>query len=901
MATASKAGAPVPHASGRRGGNGTGGEFGELFVPFTVLPSSSWGGAASSTSPAAQAAAATEDVVLSVRLRCLEGLNPGGHPPKLSVGFRFGLGAASQGGYPGGANAARGKKAPGDSAKCQMELVRDPSTGAWVPEAGPGAAVRVSIPPPLMAQAAAAGQGGLVCWIKVTAPGFVTANVLAISEPLCVPLEPRKVPLAAPKAPQEAISATLSIGWLVSFPVQSQLAAGLVSDLVAQLRQPENGAAASATGSRAAQLAAVLRPARGWASAVDVPGRLAHAGGVGRSALRIAVDEGKLSCVQELLEARCDPRALGGSDLRSPLTAALEREDSDGRLAAALAPDRPGAPGLGKEQWRVCGDLVRLLGKQRRQHRTPAPPASAASVASARLPPQSAQSVQRGSASGGSVRDLSGRWEALARDIASHFAPATSPGASSAAATSGENGGSSGRWMSADVFILALDICRTGRARRSLLCAPGACAALWRVCLDEDLPDVARQIAVWIGISLTGVEDGAPSRHDLLDVPLPARRSSPTSIASSSGDAEDGTMLAATLRRAAGDARWLRVARVLAQMGARATAAAAGAPGPSPLLRLLDQADTERVPGFDGLLSLLLGKLGEDVDQWTSPTALLEERTAECPICFETLWTSTPTAFVGFGFPGGAGGPKAADEPHVICAHFFCFDCASQQYVKQQAQGKGEYHCPMCRVKAQDLWSLPDIAVNPRLWFRFLDTDGSRCVDRNTAVQALEATLPLDTENLRDAMSQSCWKEWAPSADSRIREADFFAQGGLLEWVRGHQHELAAARSRGAAPPLDQAEDWFKHWDRSKRDRLRRGDALRGLLEAAGVSSLETAKVRQLREAVAAVWARFAAADGTLSRETFLAADVARVLSRACAGESLADLLPPSGSGGAGG
>ena len=40
-------------------------------------------------------------------------------------------------------------------------------------------------------------------------------------------------------------------------------------------------------------------------------------------------------------------------------------------------------------------------------------------------------------------------------------------------------------------------------------------------------------------------------------------------------------------------------------------------------------------------------QLSSAVSNSLSPkTALNQDRTAECPICFETLWTATPTAFV---------------------------------------------------------------------------------------------------------------------------------------------------------------------------------------------------------------------------------------------------------------
>merc|ERR1740121_2112981 len=122
-------------------------------------------------------------------------------------------------------------------------------------------------------------------------------------------------------------------------------------------------------------------------------------------------------------------------------------------------------------------------------------------------------------ASPGSSSCLSGvgtaaseQWEALAEEVSRQFRPQGS------------------EVWSGDVYILALEHCPTGKARRRLLCAQGTCAALWRVSLCSDLPGLARKLAVWIGLSVNAsptptLGDGPASPHcrrQLLDVQLDA-------------------------------------------------------------------------------------------------------------------------------------------------------------------------------------------------------------------------------------------------------------------------------------------------------------------------------------------------------------------------------------------
>lgn len=285
------------------------------------------------------------------------------------------------------------------------------------------------------------------------------------------------------------------------------------------------------------------------------------------------------------------------------------------------------------------------------------------------------------------------------------------------------------------------------------------------------------------------------------------------------------------------------------------------------MLLALEQADRGH-GGFRELLASLLEKLGDDVDQWEHPTSLVEENTAECPICMEVLWTSTPTAFVSFADADGG-----ESDPHVICGHFFCFDCASQQYMKQQSQNVEEFQCPICRAPAREVMPLPDITINPRLWFRFLDVQGQGRIEKNVVIQTLEAMLPIDTENLREALEESVWAQWDKAGDDRISEREYFDSGGLLEWVRRHQHDLKHAEARGVAPGLGEPERWFRHWDAAKRGRLRRGEVLRALCEASRVSSLEPKRIKRLKEGIESVWEKHAA-DDLLQRDRFLRVNV---------------------------
>lgn len=807
---------------------------GELFVPFTLLP-------------AGQGAA--QDDVLVVRVKSVVGLQTTS-APRLSLGFRFGTMVEGD----------RIDKAKEASAKCQLELVRD-RNGSWLPEAGTNGIAKVVLPPLLLTQS---GRGGVACRVKVSVPGYVTASVLAVSEPMPVPFHPSRVTLVAPKSSQgksqttpvaTAATAMLSISRLFSAEAQVVMAKSLVQQILSHIRRPAEQPASSASSARqAAALTALdaLRPCRGWLPSAGVAHTLAAVDGQNRSALRLAVDEQHWDCIRPLVEVRCDPRSLA-SDVRSPLTVVLEQGGEPELLDALVA-----LPGAGHRANAKNGhaNLRQVVGRL----------AGVLSIKNA-----------TGGTAGDSSSDVDERktWEALAKELASMCRTSKDGRGGDAGRTPSlvpdkpakppPSTTASTEQSDCDLLILALDHCPSGKARRELLCADGACAALWRCSLSNNLPELAKRLAVWIGLSTGGSSASNGTRETNMRKDLLDARFDYTGT--------EDVMLACAFERATQDERWVRVARVLVNLGACKNAVTSEG---LPLIAFaFEQADKGH-RGFRELLASLLEKLGADVNHWERPTVLLEERTAECPICLESLWTATPTAFVGFKRPSGNTGGEGS--PHVICAHFFCFDCASQQYMKQQGAGVSEYHCPICRAPANEVMPLPDIAVNPQDWFHFLDMKRCGQIDRNTLVQALEAMLPLDTEYLREAMSERCWAEWGRSQNDFLTEQEFFARGGLLEWVRAHQHELQMARARGPSPPLDKPQEWFRHWDLSKRGTLHRGTVLRALCEAAQISSLQLRKIKLLQDGIQVVWDRHAAADDSLSRSVFVKGEVHKEL-----------------------
>ena len=86
---------------------------------------------------------------------------------------------------------------------------------------------------------------------------------------------------------------------------------------------------------------------------------------------------------------------------------------------------------------------------------------------------------------------------------------------------------------------------------------------------------------------------------------------------------------------------------------------------------VINDQSQKKINGTHFLMASV-GRNAQDVDQWRQPTVLVEERTAECPICFETLWTATPTAFVKLVEGANRAGPLCSSGSANIANQNCC-------------------------------------------------------------------------------------------------------------------------------------------------------------------------------------------------------------------------------------
>eukprot|EP00927_Polykrikos_kofoidii_P035591 TRINITY_DN30149_c0_g1_i1.p1 TRINITY_DN30149_c0_g1~~TRINITY_DN30149_c0_g1_i1.p1 ORF type:complete len:664 (-),score=87.64 TRINITY_DN30149_c0_g1_i1:566-2557(-) len=127
--------------------------------------------------------------------------------------------------------------------------------------------------------------------------------------------------------------------------------------------------------------------------------------------------------------------------------------------------------------------------------------------------------------------------------------------------------------------------------------------------------------------------------------------------------------------------------------------------------------------------------LGKELMQHSGLLSI--ENAAECPVCYEPLCTSRPSALI-------------SADGRRICGHYFCLACARRL----------QFGCPVCRAQSSAgsrciAVPLPNIEKKPLQWFCMADVDGDRCLQQTEVVKALQAVLPLDADVLRRALESS--------------------------------------------------------------------------------------------------------------------------------------------------
>ena len=174
---------------------------------------------------------------------------------------------------------------------------------------------------------------------------------------------------------------------------------------------------------------------------------------------------------------------------------------------------------------------------------------------------------------------------------------------------------------------------------------------------------------------------------------------------------------------------------------------------------------------FRLLLSAILDRIRSEDQR----PAALSDNGSECPICFERLCMSGPTAFVGTG---------------SACAHFLCARCARTCVAGAQSSA-APLRCPECRREAAKVAPMPPLLEDPLAWFDFLaSADGT--VTKTTLVRAVAAMLPVDAEELASAIDGGL----VELKGTQVTAAEFLADG-LYGWVLRCDGEEGRGGERG--------------------------------------------------------------------------------------------------------
>eukprot|EP00927_Polykrikos_kofoidii_P037724 TRINITY_DN31941_c0_g1_i1.p1 TRINITY_DN31941_c0_g1~~TRINITY_DN31941_c0_g1_i1.p1 ORF type:complete len:582 (-),score=66.17 TRINITY_DN31941_c0_g1_i1:1162-2856(-) len=271
----------------------------------------------------------------------------------------------------------------------------------------------------------------------------------------------------------------------------------------------------------------------------------------------------------------------------------------------------------------------------------------------------------------------------------------------------------------------------------------------------------------------------------------------------------------------------------------------------------------------------------EEDGRWIEPNRSFGpfsmDAATECPVCYDPLCTSRPSALV------------SADGKR-ICGHYFCLACARRL----------QSGCPLCRAQAASggrcrATPLPDIRKRPLQWFAMVDSDRDGILQQQEIVRALEASLPVDADCLRRSLesthgfvkevvgtSNSMQEDTNCLGHSRSRRHTevcginldaFLTEGGVLEQIVQHFGRLQPTLRAGSAPVLsrDGLDKWFDFWDASADGFMSSADLLRALTTTNPADVTERRRISEIRSTIEDYFStRTHQDERRISREAFL-------------------------------
>lgn len=203
----------------------------------------------------------------------------------------------------------------------------------------------------------------------------------------------------------------------------------------------------------------------------------------------------------------------------------------------------------------------------------------------------------------------------------------------------------------------------------------------------------------------------------------------------------------------------------------------------------------------------------------------------ECPYCFTNLCDRSIV------FLNDKNKPDSQN-----CCHFLHAECCSAIVRRARKEGKHP-ECPKCKCEFGEshVVSVPHPIDDPDGWYHALDVHSSDRVPRETVLEALVASLPIEAMSIKGLV----WRKGAVRGKLTLKECK-----EILGKVEHDFPNFQRTQSTPGPPPeIEKADEWFAHWDVGGAGFLTQEETTRAILK-----SFPNYDLPLLREAIDLAW-----------------------------------------------
>lgn len=223
------------------------------------------------------------------------------------------------------------------------------------------------------------------------------------------------------------------------------------------------------------------------------------------------------------------------------------------------------------------------------------------------------------------------------------------------------------------------------------------------------------------------------------------------------------------------------------------------------------------------------------------------EEHQECAICFEDLSRGQLASLCK------ANGSRA-------CSHTFHSECLIDL--------SKPWCCPLCRTSFDKMVDVPPLAVDPKKWFDYLDTDQDGALGYDEIIEGLKSQVKLDWIRI-EADVDSLWSQWDRDKNGSINFAEFaHPETGVMKYLMTHYP------NNPRPPPPDIRRDkmgWFSYWDEDRSGLLDKDEVARALIKTFRLYNIDRSAVVGTLDVI---WPIFDSDNsGTIDLTEFVATD----------------------------